>query len=270
MEQNKIREIYNRTARQYEELVTPCKACQYMILLHELKLKGTERVLELGSGPGQLSIEIAKRLNGGRVTGLDISEEMVKLASRKAEERGLKNLDFRVGDISDLHVEDKTFDICVNSYLIHWIRDIPLFLQNIRRVLKDGGRLGIISPSTEWYGEIRQAYRKVMEHYREYLPEHALIEPIGIKIRTEEELHDLLSAAEFKIEKSIAFRFREAISIEECFGRVAAKSGEEYLSFLPDDISANIKNELHEEIMRAASNLNTTESGYIIVATRGD
>lgn len=270
MKQDKIREIYNRTARQYEELVTPCKTSQYMLLIHELKLMGSEQVLELGSGTGQLSIEIAKRLRDGRVIGLDISEEMVKLASRKAKESGLNNLDFRVGDISNLHVEDETFDICVNSYLIHWIRDIPLFLQNIRRVLKDGGRLGIISPSTEWYGEIRQAYRKVMENYRGYLPEHALIEPIGIKICMEEELHNLLRATGFRIEKSIAFRFREAISIEECFRRVSAKSGEEYLSFLPDDISDRVKHELYEEIMREASNLNTTESGYIIVATRSD
>ncbi len=268
MEEDKIRGIYNRTAREYENHVTPCKMCQYMILLHELELKGDEKVLELGSGPGQLSIEIAKRLKTGGVTGLDISESMVRIATEKVEREGMKNIRFFVGRIEDFSGEDGSFDVCVNSYLIHWINDANSFLRSIHRVLRVGGKLGIISPSTEWYREIRQAYRKVMARYGEHLPRHLLEEPVGLRIYTEEELHDLLVSAGFEISKSIAFRFREAIPIEECFRRIAAKSGEEYLSFLPEEISRNIREEIMEEIVQVADNLNTTESGYIIIASR--
>jgi len=47
-----IKGIYNKTAREYEEFVIPCKICQYLVLIHELSIKGEEKVLELGSGPG--------------------------------------------------------------------------------------------------------------------------------------------------------------------------------------------------------------------------
>ncbi len=262
-----VKEIYNQTAKEYEEFVIPCKLCQYLILMHELNIGQNENVLELGSGPGYLSIEIAKIIKNGSVIGVDISEKMVELASTKAKEWQLDNLEFIVGDVTKLNFEDETFDICVNSYLIHWIPQPVVFLKEIFRILKHGGKVGIIAPSPEWYSEIQQAYRNVIKKYNGDLKE-ACQELVGLKVYTEHELEDMLTNVGFDVQKIIAFRFKENIPIQNCLRVVNAKSNETYLSQLPEQLREQAKQELKKELSEISNKLVTTESGYIVIAQK--
>ncbi len=268
MKPTEIRAIYNKTAKEYEELVIPCKICQYLILIHELELQGDEDVLELGSGPGYLSTEVAKVLKNGMITGIDISENMIKLARCRVKENGLENAQFFVGDVMNFIFEDNYFDVCISSYLIHWLTDIRYFFREVHRVLKEGGKLGIISPSQEWYHEIRTAFRNIMKKYKRYIPKNFPKELVGLKVYSENEIREILAESGFKVYKLISFRYRESTPIDLCLKRINAKSGETYLSFIPEDMHENIKQEFRNEIASISGELTITESGYVIIAEK--
>lgn len=99
-------------------------------------------VLEVAPGPGYLSIELAK-LGPFRVTGLDLSRDMVKIARAKAEEAGV-NVDFQQGNSSNLPFPAGTFDFLVCRAAFKNFAQPVRALQEMHRVLKPGGRALII------------------------------------------------------------------------------------------------------------------------------
>ncbi len=105
------------------------------------------RVLELGCGAGDLSLELAAR--GYEVFGVDIALTAIEWAREKARERGL-HADFQVGSVLDLeNYADETFDLVLDGYCLHCIigDDRPKFFAAARRVLKPGGLLHV---NTMW------------------------------------------------------------------------------------------------------------------------
>ncbi len=97
-------------------------------------------VLDIGCGPGSITVDFAQLVGpGGRVVGVEISEEPLKMAREIAENRGLTNITYQVGDIHKLDFADDTFDIVhVHQVLIH-AGDPVHALQEMRRVTKKGG-----------------------------------------------------------------------------------------------------------------------------------
>ena len=97
------------------------------------------KVLDIGFGNGYLDALIYRK-EPCTIYGIDISEDMVKLASERNKE-GIENGDihFALGDCCDLAFEDQTFDIAVTMNTIYFWNDTIKGLQEIYRVLKDGG-----------------------------------------------------------------------------------------------------------------------------------
>lgn len=269
MEAQRIKEIYDKTAEKYAELVTPCRMCQFLTLIHELNLKGNERVLEIGSGPGALSIELGKLLRDGEIIGIDISESMVKLATQKARELALQHVKFLVGDALNLEFPNESFDIVVTSQLLHWIRDVCRFLSEIRRVLKADGRIGLISPTPEVYIEMRQAYQKLMKKYIKYYEGTTFQEMIGVRVYSEKETQQLLNSTGFKIVKNFVMNFKEPVTLETYVKRIDAITDEKYLDPLPKELRNLAKKELTEELAGLSSaDLKTTECPFFIIARK--
>lgn len=109
------------------------------------------RVLELGCGAGDLSLELAAR--GYEVSGVDIAPAAIEWARDKARERSL-NADFQVGSVLDLaNYADASFDIVLDGYCLHCIigGDRPKFYAAAKRVLKPGGLLHI---NTMWADDL--------------------------------------------------------------------------------------------------------------------
>jgi demethylmenaquinone methyltransferase / 2-methoxy-6-polyprenyl-1,4-benzoquinol methylase len=88
-------------------------------------------------GTGDLAIACARA--GGRVTGLDFSERMLERARRKAPE-----LEWISGDLLSLPFEDATFDAATVGFGVRNVDDLERGLGELRRVLRTGGRLGIL------------------------------------------------------------------------------------------------------------------------------
>ena len=105
-------------------------------------LQAGETVLDLGSGGG-IDCFLAARQVGpsGRVIGVDMTDEMIRLARENARKSGLKNVEFRQGEIESLPVEDGTVDAVISNCVINLSPDKGRVFREIHRVLKPGGRM---------------------------------------------------------------------------------------------------------------------------------
>jgi arsenite methyltransferase len=105
-------------------------------------LRPGETVLDLGSGGG-IDCFLAARKVGpeGRAIGVDMTAEMIDLARANARKGDLKNVEFRLGEIENLPVEDGTVNVVISNCVINLSTDKEKVFREIYRVLKPGGRM---------------------------------------------------------------------------------------------------------------------------------
>jgi SAM-dependent methyltransferase len=98
--------------------------------------------LDIAAGTGDLGLEIAERVGAqGRVISTDFASEMVDVARRQGETRGLSNVDFRVLDAERMDLDDDSVDGVVCRYGYMLMADPAAAMAETRRVLRDGGPL---------------------------------------------------------------------------------------------------------------------------------
>jgi SAM-dependent methyltransferase len=106
-------------------------------------LEAGASVLDVGCGPGTITIDLARRVRPGRVIGVDASAEVVASAAGLAASEGVANVGFRVGDAYSLEFDDATFDVVhAHQVLQHLGRPVDA-LREFRRVLKPGGLVAV-------------------------------------------------------------------------------------------------------------------------------
>lgn len=111
-------------------------------VIEHLALRGDERVLEIGPGPGTFSVQIARRLTSGRLDLFDVQPQMLAKVKRKLDDVGYRNADFHSGDAgAGLPFPDKVFDVAFLASVLGEVPDKAACIRSLRRVLKAGGRL---------------------------------------------------------------------------------------------------------------------------------
>src|SRR5690349_13264849 len=99
-------------------------------------------VLDVGTGPGVLLVDLALRRPDLRLTGVDLSADMVAAATRNLEPFG-ERARARVGDVTSLPFPDRSFDLVVSSLSLHHWDDPEAAAPELARVLRPGGRVHI-------------------------------------------------------------------------------------------------------------------------------
>jgi arsenite methyltransferase len=108
------------------------------------ELRAGETVLDLGSGGGIDVILSARRVGEtGRAFGLDMTDEMLELARRNADEAGVGNVEFLKGYIEDVPLPDESVDVVISNCVINLSPDKPTVFAEMARVIRPGGRLGV-------------------------------------------------------------------------------------------------------------------------------
>jgi ubiquinone/menaquinone biosynthesis C-methylase UbiE len=102
-------------------------------------------VLDLGCGPGTLTLDLAAAVLPGRATGLELSAAAIDTARRLAAGRELVNAQFLIGNPAELPYAESTFDLVFSHGLLDRMRRPHEVLEEIRRVLRPGGLAALAS-----------------------------------------------------------------------------------------------------------------------------
>jgi ubiquinone/menaquinone biosynthesis C-methylase UbiE len=113
-------------------------------------------VADLGSGEGLLSELLALRCR--KVIAVDNSEKIIAFGAAKARKAGLKNLEFRLGDLQDPPIADATVDVVILSQALHHAEDPPRALRSAHRILKPGGQVMILDLRQHTFAKARELY----------------------------------------------------------------------------------------------------------------
>lgn len=148
---------------QYTERFT-CHMPGPMLSMAQLPAAG--KVLDIGTGTGVVALEIASAMGeAGSVTGVDLSDGMLKTAREKAARKGLdKRIDYRKMDAERLELADNSFDAAVSLYALRHFPNPDKSVAEIYRVLKPGARIVVAvgsSPALLSAAGLRAAIRRV-------------------------------------------------------------------------------------------------------------
>lgn len=112
-------------------------------LAGRLALAPGSAVLEVGPGPGYFSAEVARNIPDGRLTLVDIQQEMLDLAQKRLHSRGLQNVSYVQADATALPFQEETFDIVFLVAVLGEVPDKQKCIGELHRVLRPGGLLSV-------------------------------------------------------------------------------------------------------------------------------
>jgi len=113
-------------------------------------------VADLGSGEGLLSQLLARRAK--KVIAVDNSEKIVAFGANKAKKMGLKNLEFRLGNLEQPPVDPASVDLVVLSQALHHAKEPGRAIQSAHRILKSGGQIMILDLLEHQFDQARDLY----------------------------------------------------------------------------------------------------------------
>jgi len=191
-----------------------------------------EKILDLGCGNGLLTIELAKRAQGGLVTGIEASPEMTGAAQRNALGMSIDNI--RLFNMDALAIDfDNEFDAVFSNSAIHWIHDLDTMYRLLYRSLKPGGRI-MVQTSLKEMNTLYEAIIALLKAEK-YQPYYRSIQ-WPWKFLTREENITLISGAGFthvSVERCLyTYTFK---SIEELSGYLESAPMVPFMTYLPEE-----------------------------------
>jgi ubiquinone/menaquinone biosynthesis C-methylase UbiE/DNA-binding transcriptional ArsR family regulator len=156
--QDKAGEYFNQLAGKFGRTYVPGRS--WRALSHGLlRLLPPMVIADLGAGEGTLSQLLARTAK--KVIAVDNSPAMVEFGSKLAEEHGLKNLEYRLGEIDDPPIKAGTVDLALFSQALHHAASPGKALSAAHKILKPGGRLMVLDLLSHSFEQARTLYAHV-------------------------------------------------------------------------------------------------------------
>jgi arsenite methyltransferase len=111
-------------------------------VLEKMRLAATDNVLDVGCGSGWLARRLAKRLTEGRVVGMDVSDEMIRIARRTSVD--FENILYATGEVGEIPWEANFFNHAISVESAYYWPEPAAGVREIFRVLRPGGALWIL------------------------------------------------------------------------------------------------------------------------------
>jgi ubiquinone/menaquinone biosynthesis C-methylase UbiE len=160
-----LAERYSQRADAYDRLWSPVIRPAGELLVSHLPLRGTSRVIDVGTGAGALLPAIRRATPGGTIVGVDRSDGMLRLARDKHPEP------LALMDAQNLALRSNQFDVAVVAFLLFHVPNPERCISEVNRVLKPGGTAGTVTWGAEcvpianaiWDEELEEAGAHVLE-----------------------------------------------------------------------------------------------------------
>lgn len=135
--------------------------------IDRLSLHPGDRVLDVCCGSGASAIPAAESVGStGYVLGIDLAERLLDLGRKKAEQKGLKNIEFQVGDFENLGIPSENFDAVVCVFGIFFVPDMLSAVRELWRMVRPGGKLAITSWGAKVFEPANRAFWDAIEAER--------------------------------------------------------------------------------------------------------
>lgn len=205
LRQDQAQVYFNQVAGRFDRSYGPGRSWQAFGHLL-LRMLPPLTVADLGSGEGLLSELLARRCK--KVIAVDNSEKMVDFGAKKAKKNGLKNLEFRHGNLMEPPIAPASVDLVILSQALHHAEEPAKAIRSAHRILRSGGQIVILDLLAHKFERARELYGDRWLGFQE------------------SELHQWLEAAGFiKIEIQIVAREEQPPHFETVLAGAEAKRG---------------------------------------------
>jgi len=150
------------------------------------------RLLDIGSGTGNVCFKLGKLFPESEITGCDIADGMLSYANQKKNKLNLKNVEFVEMDAESLKFKPKTFDLIVSNFSLQWVADFRKVLSDVYSLLKNKAYFCFTTLGSKTLLELRYSVNTVYKNNnRENIP--------GTSYYTITEIRDMLVKSKFKV-----------------------------------------------------------------------
>ncbi len=224
----RVQELFNRIALPYARRILPRARAETRQDVAWLQPQGYEQALDVACGPGTLSLALASRSR--TLYGLDLAEGMIAQARRAARLQRCANAHFAVGEGERLPLPDDCFDLVTCSYSFASFPAPQKIVQEMRRVTRPGGRLGIVEAVAP-EEESRRRRLNRLEELRSRAPTRLL------------SLKDL-----------VALLTQANLQLVDCHVEERPRQLDDWLALSEPGTHRRGRRQLREEMLRAAEN----------------
>ena len=174
--------FYNQISRWYDLLAGTSEKKCWEVCVQKLRVQEGQQVLEIGFGTGLCLLNLAELVgHAGRVYGIDISEAMCEVAQEKVKIGGFTDrVGLRCGDAIHLPFGDNVVDAVIMNFTLELFDtpEIPILLSECHRVLRNNGRMGVVSLSKK---QDAKAMIRIYEWAHRWFPRLVDCRPIFVE-----------------------------------------------------------------------------------------